>query len=50
MGQYRCTIIPMIYGYAASDGLSLTKNFMRIKVTKLRRRIVDLVEQIAVRY
>ena len=33
---------------ATSDGLSLTKAFMRIKSAKLRRRIVDLVEQIAV--
>ena len=32
---------------ATSDGLSLTKAFMRIKSSKLRRRIVDLVEQIA---
>jgi len=32
---------------ATSDGLSLTKSFMRIKNSKLRRRIVDLVEQIA---
>jgi transcriptional regulator with XRE-family HTH domain len=32
---------------ATSDGLSLTKAFMRIKNTKLRRRIVELVEQIA---
>ena len=32
---------------ATSDGLSLTKAFMRIKSAKLRRRIVDLVEQIA---
>ncbi|MFA6265692.1 MAG: helix-turn-helix transcriptional regulator [Pseudolabrys sp.] len=32
---------------ATSDGLSLTKSFMRIKSSKLRRRIVDLVEQIA---
>src|SRR5262245_52504548 len=32
---------------ATSDGLSLTKAFMRIKNAKLRRRIVDLVEQIA---
>jgi transcriptional regulator with XRE-family HTH domain len=32
---------------ATSDGLSLTKAFMRIKNNKLRRRIVDLVEQIA---
>jgi len=32
---------------ATSDGLSLTKSFMRIKSGKLRRRIVDLVEQIA---
>jgi len=30
-----------------SDGLSLTKAFMRIKNSKLRRRIVDLVEHIA---
>ncbi len=32
---------------ATSEGLSLTKSFMRIKSSKLRRRIVDLVEQIA---
>jgi transcriptional regulator with XRE-family HTH domain len=32
---------------ATSDGLSLTKAFMRIESAKLRRRIVDLVEQIA---
>jgi transcriptional regulator with XRE-family HTH domain len=32
---------------ATSDGLSLTKAFMRIKDVKLRRRIVDLVQQIA---
>jgi len=32
---------------ATSDGLSLTKAFMKIKDAKLRRRIVDLVEQIA---
>ena len=31
---------------ATSDGLALTKAFMRIKDNKLRRRIVDLVEQI----
>ena len=31
---------------ATSDGLALTKAFMRIKDAKLRRRIVDLVEQI----
>jgi transcriptional regulator with XRE-family HTH domain len=33
---------------ASSDGLALTKAFMRISDTKLRRRIVDLVEQIAI--
>jgi transcriptional regulator with XRE-family HTH domain len=32
---------------ATSDGLALTKSFMRIKDARLRRRIVDLVEQIA---
>src|SRR5512144_842915 len=32
---------------ATSDGLTLTKAFMRIKNGKLRRRIVDLVEQLA---
>jgi len=32
---------------ATSDGLTLTKAFMRIKNSKLRRRIVDLVEHIA---
>ena len=33
---------------ATSDGLSLTRAFMGIKDAKLRRRIVELVEQIAV--
>jgi len=33
---------------ASSDGLALTKAFMRIGDAKLRRRIVDLVEQIAI--
>jgi transcriptional regulator with XRE-family HTH domain len=32
---------------ATSDGLALTKAFMNIKSAKLRRRIVDLVEQMA---
>src|SRR6201995_4176193 len=32
---------------ATSDGLALTKAFMNIKDGKLRRRIVDLAEQIA---
>jgi len=32
---------------ATSDGLALTKAFMRISDSKLKRRIVDLVEQIA---
>jgi transcriptional regulator with XRE-family HTH domain len=32
---------------ATSDGLALTKAFMRIKEAKLRRRIVDLVEEIS---
>src|SRR5476651_2502954 len=32
---------------ATSDGLSLTKSFMKIKSNKLRRRIVELVEQMA---
>lgn len=32
---------------ATSEGLALTKAFMRIKNAKLRRRIVDLVEEIA---
>lgn len=32
---------------ATSDGLALTKAFMRIANPKLRRRIVDLVEEIA---
>jgi transcriptional regulator with XRE-family HTH domain len=32
---------------ATTDGLALTKAFMRIGDPKLRRRIVDLVEQIA---
>ena len=32
---------------ATSDGLALTKAFMRITDVKLRRRIVDLVEEMA---
>ena len=32
---------------ATSDGLSLTKSFRKIKSSKMRRRIVSLVEQIA---
>jgi transcriptional regulator with XRE-family HTH domain len=32
---------------STSDGLALTKAFMKIKDAKLRRRIVDLVQQIA---
>jgi hypothetical protein len=32
---------------ATTDGLALTEAFMRIKKPKLRRRIVDLVEEIA---
>ena len=32
---------------STADGLSLTRAFMRIKNAKLRRRIVELVEQIA---
>jgi transcriptional regulator with XRE-family HTH domain len=34
---------------ATSDGLALTRAFTRLKDTKLRRSIVDLVEQIASR-
>jgi len=33
---------------STSDGLALTKAFMRIKDPKLRRRLVDLVEQMVV--
>src|SRR4051812_3423886 len=33
---------------ATPDGLALTKAFMRIKNAKLKRRIVELVEEIAV--
>jgi hypothetical protein len=32
---------------ASTDGLALTQAFMRIKDAKLRRRIVELVKQIA---
>jgi transcriptional regulator with XRE-family HTH domain len=32
---------------ATSDGLALTKAFMRIQDSKLRRKIVELVEQMA---
>jgi transcriptional regulator with XRE-family HTH domain len=32
---------------ATSDGLSLTKSFIKIKSSKMRRRIVELVEQMA---
>ena len=31
---------------ATSDGLTLTKAFMKIKSSRLRRRIVELVERI----
>jgi hypothetical protein len=34
---------------ATSEGLALTKAFMRINDPKLRRSIVDLVEQMAAR-
>src|SRR5205085_9817734 len=34
---------------ATADGLALTRAFTRLKDTKLRRSIVDLVEQIAAR-
>ena len=38
---------PYVFDFlATSDGLALTKAFMRIKESKLRRRIVDLVEEI----
>lgn len=33
--------------FATSDGLALTKAFMQIKDAKLRRSIVDVVEEIA---
>jgi hypothetical protein len=32
---------------ATSEGLALTKAFMRIKEPKLRRRVVELVKEIA---
>jgi hypothetical protein len=32
---------------ATSDGLALTKAFMKVKDAKVRRRIVDLVEAMA---
>jgi transcriptional regulator with XRE-family HTH domain len=32
---------------ATTDGLTLTKSFMKIKSNKMRRRIVELVEMIA---
>jgi transcriptional regulator with XRE-family HTH domain len=34
---------------ATSDGLALTRAFMRIEEPRLRRRIVDLVQEIAAR-
>jgi hypothetical protein len=44
-------IPPYVSDYLATfDGLSLTKSFMAIANSKLRRCIVDLVEQIAARY
>ena len=42
-----CALLVFLYLLATSDGLALTKAFMGIKDPKLRRRIVDLVEQIA---
>ena len=38
--------VPVAF-FATSDGLALTKAFMEIKEPRLRRRIVDLVEEIA---
>jgi transcriptional regulator with XRE-family HTH domain len=35
---------------ATTDGLALTKAFMQVEDPRLRRRIVDLVEQIASHY
>jgi len=35
---------------ATSDGLSLTRAFMRIKSRKLRRSMVDFVEELAAKY
>jgi hypothetical protein len=32
---------------ATTDGLALTKAIMRVRATRLRRRIVELVEEIA---
>ena len=52
-GTHRTTEIAPSPAYvteflATSDGLALTKAFMRIKNTKLKHRIVELVEEIAV--
>jgi transcriptional regulator with XRE-family HTH domain len=33
--------------FSSADGLALSRAFMRLKDAKLRRRIVDLVEEIA---
>ena len=46
-GQWRCHRSLVSDFPATSDGLMLTKAYMHIKDAKLRRRIVDLVEQIA---
>jgi hypothetical protein len=32
---------------ATTDGLALTKAFMRVRTPRLRRRIVELIEYIA---
>jgi len=32
---------------STTDGLALTKAFMRVRAPRLRRRIVELVEEIA---
>jgi transcriptional regulator with XRE-family HTH domain len=50
-GEDAATLVPSYVDdfLATSDGLSLTKSFLRIENAKLRRSIVDLVEHVAAR-
>ena len=41
------SLLEWLLGYSTSDGLRLTKAFIRIENARLRRRIVDLVQEIA---
>jgi transcriptional regulator with XRE-family HTH domain len=47
-GSSKATVADYVSDFlSSSDGLALTKAFTNIKDSKLRRRVVDLVEEIA---